>query len=379
MMKIPLCKPYLGKEELEAVKKVLDSGWLAHGPVGKELEEQFKKYIGCEHTIAVNSCASALHTAIVANKLKGEIILPSFTFAASANSIITAGCKPVFVDVKYDSCNIDSEKIKQKINKKTCAIMPVHYAGQSCEMNPIMELAEKHNLAVIEDSAETLGGTYKGKMTGTSGTGCFSFYPTKNITTGEGGMITTNDEKVAEIAKCLKGHGVTTTTFEREESDRPWVKDVVMPGFNFRMSDINAAIGVEQMKKIDEMNDLRRKWSKQLNKALDSIEEIETPIELKECKHTHQMYTIKINNINREKFIAAIREKGIGASVHFDPPVHLHKFYKENGFDARNLEVTEKLSNSIVTLPMFPGLKKEEVEYMAGTIKDTIKALRAKL
>jgi len=207
-MKIPLCRPYLGKEEYDAVKHVLDSGWLAHGPKGKEFEEAFARYIGVKRAVTLNSCTSALQLAIQAQKLRGEVILPSFTFPASANSIVIAGCRPVFAEVLPDTYNIDPEDIRKRITKKTAAIMPVHYAGQSCDMDEIMAIADKHGLKVIEDSAETLGGEFKGKKTGSFGTGCFSFFPTKNITTGEGGMLTTDDETLARDVEAYKAHGM---------------------------------------------------------------------------------------------------------------------------------------------------------------------------
>ena len=202
-IKIPLCVPDIGEEEIKAVEEVLRSGWLAHGPKTKKFEEEFAKYIGVKHAISLNSCTSALQLAVFANNIKEEIILPSFTFAASANSIVTQGAKPIFCDVEYNTCNIDVEKIKELITDKTQAIMPVHYAGQSCDMKAIMEIAEDKNLVVIEDSAESIGGTFKlnneDRKTGSFSNGCFSFYPTKNMTTGEQKTLTQS-----ELIKQLK-------------------------------------------------------------------------------------------------------------------------------------------------------------------------------
>src|SRR3989344_6438765 len=235
--KIPLCIPDIGDEEVNSVKEVLKSGWLVHGPKTKEFEKKFAGYTGTKKAISVNSCTSALQLVIQALGLKGEIIVPSFTFVASANAIVTAGCKPVFCDIDYDTCNIDPKKIEEKITKKTSAIMVVHYAGQSCEMDKIMEIAKKHNLVVIEDSAECIGGTFYGKKAGSFGIGCFSFFPTKNMTTGEGGMITLNDEKLAEKIKALSVHGILSTTFEREKKEKPWLRAASYAGYNYRMSD----------------------------------------------------------------------------------------------------------------------------------------------
>jgi len=371
MEKIPLCVPYLDKRELEAVKKALSSHWLTHGPKNKEFEEMFAKYIGTKYAVSLNSCTSALHLALEALNIKGEVILPSFTFVASANAIVKAGATPVFVDIDYKTCNIDPDKIEEKITKKTRAIMPVHFGGQSCVMDRIMKIAKKHNLKIIEDSAETIGGTFKNKMTGSFGNvGCFSFFPTKNITTGEGGMITTDDESLAQKIRTLSGHGVAKTTAQRTKQQQSWYRAATMAGYNFRMSNILATIGVEQMKKLDKMNNLRRRNATYLNKHLQNIKNIEIPFEAKNCKHVYQMYTIKVKDIDRDDLVLKLKESGIEASVHFDPPVHLQPFYKKY-YKTSNLPITEKVAKSIITLPMFPQLTKKELDYIIKIIKKT--------
>lgn len=370
---IPLSKPNLDAEELNAVKEVLDSGWVAHGPKNEQFEKDFASYIGVEHAITLNSCTSALQLAIQGEKLNGEIILPSFTFVASANAIITAGCKPIFADIDYDTCCIDPNKIKPLINDRTVGIMPVHFAGQSCDMKQIMEIAEENDLKIIEDSAEAIGSEHYGKKTGTFGVGCFSFWATKNITTGEGGMLTTSSDEVAESVRALKAHGIPTTTWHRERERRPWLRDAVMAGYNFRMSDILAAIGVVQLKKLDKMNEARRKHAAYLNKHLD-FEEVELPVETEGNKHVYQMYTIKVN-VDRSDFVSGLRKRGIGATVHFDPPVHLQAFYRNLKI---KLPVTENVSESIVTLPMYPQLTIEELDKIVSAIEDILKETRGK-
>ena len=371
-MKIPLCKPYLGKEEIEAVNEVLKSGWLADGPKNKEFEKEFASYIGTKKATSLNSCTSALQLAIEALGINGEIIVPSFTFSASANSIVKSGAKPVFVDVEYGACNMDPKKVAEKITKKTQAIMPVHFAGQACNMKELMEIAEKNSLKVIEDSAETIGGTFNNKKTGSFGIGCFSFYPTKNLTTGEGGMVTSNDEKLIEDIKVLKSHGMSKTTFAREKAEKPWLRASIKAGYNFRLCDLLAVIGLVQLKKVDKMNDLRRQHALYLNKNLD-FDGIDLPVEKKECRHVYQMYTIKLRGIDRTNFIKMLRDNGIGASVHFDPPVHLQPYYLDSGWKKEDLAVTEQLSKSIVTLPMYPSLTKEELDFMIEKIEEAIK------
>jgi len=370
-MKIPLCKPFIGDEEIQLVQEVLKSGWLAHGPKTKQFEQDFAKCIGVKKAVSLNSCTSALYLALKALDIKGEIILPSFTFVASANAIVTAGAKPVFADIDYDTCNINPREIEKKITDKTEAIMPVHFAGQSCRMDEIMEIAEKNNLMVIEDSAEAIGATFKGKKTGSFGIGCFSFYPTKNITTGEGGMVTTNDEELANIISTLRAHGISSSTFEREKKQKPWLRAAVLAGYNFRLCDVLAAIGVVQLKKIDEMNEKRRKHAEYLSKNLKS-DKIDLPVEDKDCKHVYQMYTIKVKGINRTTFVRKLNDKGIQASVHFDPPVHLQPYYLNMDCKGK-LPVTEKVSDSIVTLPMYPSMTKEELDYIITSVEEAIK------
>lgn len=377
MDKIPLCVPDIGGKEIKIVKEVLKSGWLAHGPKNREFEEEFAKYTGVKKAISLNSCTSALHLAIEAQNIKGEVILPSFTFVASANAVIKAGAKPVFADIDYETCNIDPEKIEEKITEKTEAIMPVHFAGQSCDMARIMEIAEKHSLKVIEDSAETIGGTFENKKTGSFGTGCFSFYPTKNITTGEGGMLTTNDENFAKKIEALKAHGVPSSAHDRESQVKPWIRSVDFPGYNFRLCDVLAALGIVQLKKIDKMNSKRRRNSKYLSKRLKDIEGIKIPTEHKKCRHVYQMYTIKLDEaINRDEFLLRLREKGIMATVHFMPPVHLHPYYKTMGWKEGELPITEKVSSSIVTLPMYPKLKKEQLDRIINSIEETLREIK---
>ena len=374
-MNIPLCIPNIGGEEISIVTEVLKSRWLAHGPKNKEFEENFASYIGTKYAISLNSCTSALQLALQANNITGEVIVPSFTFIASANSIITAGAKPVLVDIDYDTCNIDPNIIEEAITKNTQAIMPVHFGGLSCNMDAITKIAQKHNLKIIEDSAETLGGTFKNKKTGSFGIGCFSFYPTKNLTTGEGGMLTTDDEEVYENIKALRAHGITSTAHDREQQNQPWFRSATYPGYNYRLCDILASIGLVQLKKLDEMNNLRIRNSHYLTEHLKDIEEIDTPTEQEDCTHVFQMYTIKVKQpINRNEFVLKLRNKGIQASVHFDPPVHKQKIFKNILYT--NLTVTERVANSIVTLPMFPQLTKEQLDYMIINIKEIISSFK---
>lgn len=361
-MKIPLCKPDIGNEEIGAVREVLESGMLVYGKRCREFERKFAGYIGTKYAVAMNSCTSALQLSIEALHLKGEIVVPSFTFAASANAIVLAGCKPVFADVDYDTRNISTKSIKSVITDNTVGVMPVHFGGQSCRMDEIMKLANEHDLRVIEDSAETLGGMFKDQSSGSFGdAGCFSFFPTKNMTTGEGGMITTNDRGVYDYVSLRVAHGIRKDGYRR---------DCVLPAYNMRMTDMQGAIGTIQLKKLDKMNGLRRKLAKVYNEYLSSLKSVATPLEDEHCRHVYQMYTITVLGEKRDGIVNYLKACGIGASVHFDPPVHEQLFYRENTPSTGNLGVTERLSKEILTLPMFPGMGIDEVDYVASKLKN---------
>ena len=351
---IPLCRPSIGPEELNKIEEVLKSGWLTHGPYNEEFEDLFAKYIGVNHAQTINSCASALFIVLKALNITGEVIIPSFTFVATAHAVILAGAKPVFADIDYDSGNITAQTIEPLITDKTEAVIPVHFAGQSCQMDEIIEICQKHKLALIEDSAEAIGATYKNKKTGSFGIGCFSFFPTKNMTTGEGGMVTTNDQDLAHKIKVLISHGIDKTT----DTKFAWQREAVIAGYNLRMSGILAGLGIVQLKKIDEMNNKRREHAKYLS---DNLKEgIITPLETKDCQPVYQMYTIKVKPEIRNIMVEELKSAGIGASVHFSPAVHQQAYYKN--YQGINLPNTEKLAESIITLPMFPDLPKNDLD-----------------
>jgi perosamine synthetase len=370
---IPLTKPFTDDSEANAVRDVLRSGWLAHGPNCQKLEEMFSDYIGVKHSVCVNSCTSALHLAVMSLGITGEVIVPSFTFVATANAVVTAGAKPVFADITEDTCNIDPVDIEKKITPRTQAIIPVHYAGHPADMDEIMRIAKKHKLFVIEDSAECIGGEFGGRRAGSIGdVGCFSFFPTKNMTTGEGGMVTTNNDSVTSKVKTLKAHGISTETHEREKKEKPWFRAATMAGFNFRMSDVCAAIGVEQMKKLEKMNSMRIESAGLLSELLEGSG-VESPVTRKGCRHVFQMYTIKLpSGSDRTKFINKLKELGVQASVHFDPPVHLQPYYES--WKAK-LPVTEDVYERIVTLPMYAGMSKDDVKKVAASVKSAMKEL----
>jgi perosamine synthetase len=367
---IPLSKPQLTKAEFKKVNEVLKSGWLTHGEYNKKFESEFSNYTGAAHSITMNSCTSALHLALQVNNIKGEVILPSFTFVASANAIITAGAVPKFADIDERTWNIDPQDIERKITKKTQAIMCVHWGGQCCDMDQLLNLTKKHKLLLIEDSAETLGGSWRGQQAGSFGIGCFSFFPTKNITAGEGGMLTTNDPAMAKTIKAYVGHGIDSSTYSRKDKSNSWFRSASYAGYNFRMSNILAAIGYEQLKKIDQFNEIRRKRARLYTELLKDIDGIIVPFEAPEAHHVYQMYAIRLRKtINRNKFVSDLNQLGIGASVHFYPPVHRHTYYQKHGYGNVKLPVTEKVATTCVSLPIYPGLTKSDVVYITDAIK----------
>ena len=368
MTRVPLCIPAIGDHEIAAAVEVLKSGWLAHGPKNHELEKQFCEVTGAKHAVAMNSCTSALFASVVGMGLGGEVIVPSFTFVASINSILLGGATPVYADIDIATRNVTVETLAPMISDKTEAIMVVHYAGLPCNMPPIIELAQKHNLRIIEDSAETLGATYPvGKHPGHHDVGCFSFFPTKNVTTGEGGMLTTNDDALAAKMKAFIAHGIDSTTYAREKAEKPWLRIAQAPGHNFRMSNLLATLGVEQMKRLDELNAQRNAVAERYKDKLSDVAGVELPMVPEGFTHSWQMFTILVDAATRDPLLKHLRDGQIGASVHFDPPVHMMPAYADiRGSDA--LPNTEELVKRIITLPMFPGMSDAQVDQVVAAI-----------
>jgi len=373
---VPLCIPDMDDAEVQAVAAVLKSGWLAHGPMNHEFEKLFAQLVGVPHAVSLNSCASALHLAILASGIKGEVILPSFTFVASANAVVTGGARCVFADIDYGTCCVDPAHVAALITPRTEAIMPVHYGGHAADMAALAEIAQQHGLKLIEDSAEAIGATCAGKIAGSWGIGCWSFYPTKNVTTGEGGMLTTADSGLAEKVRAYSGHGIASSTWAREKQEKPWLRAATFAGYNMRMSNVLAAIGVAQMRKLGRMNDARRKHAAQYN-ALLNKEFFDLPVEAAGRTHVYQMYTVKLKGVDRSRFLAGLRAQGIGATVHFDPPVHTQPYYAEQfGSDKLDLPVTLRVCSTIVTLPMYPTMTEDDVSYVAQAANEAARLCR---
>lgn len=379
-MKINIASPQIGKEEIKAVTAVMKTGMLAQGPKVAEFEEKFAKFIGVKYAIATSSGTTALEVALRAHQIGpgDEVITTPFTFIASANSILYTGAKPVFVDIDEKTFNIDPNKIEKVITKKTKAIMPVHLYGNPCNMGKIMAIAKKHKLAVIEDACQAHGAEYKGKKVGlpavasakvgSFGTGAFSLYPTKNMTTGEGGMITTNSKEIYERANLVRAHG----------SKVKYYHDIL--GYNYRMTDIAGAIGIEQLKKLNKFNSLRIKNAKYLNKNLSKIAGIIVPEPAADSKHVYHQYTIRIREefgLKRDEVLKKLTEASIGTAVFYPLPLNEQKVYQDLGYKA-DTPVAEKISHEVLSLPIHPGLKQKDLEYIVK-IFNQLKAKSAKV
>ena len=360
---IPIAKPVISEEEIEEVVKVLRSGFIAQGPKVAEFEENFAEYVGVKYAVASSSGTTALHLALLAADIGAgdEVITTPFSFAATGNSILYVGAKPVFVDIDKKTYNIDPVKIEEAITENTKAIMPVHLYGQPADMDPINSIAKDHDLTVIEDSAQAHGATYNGKKTGSLGDmGCFSFYPTKNMTTSEGGIITTDNAEMAEKARILRAHG---------ESER--YTHVVL-GYNFRMTDIAAAIGIVQLNKLENFNKKRIDNAKYLTENIDEIDGIDAPYVASNVKHVFHQYTVRVEESNRDKLMEFLKDRGIGTGIHYPKPIYKQKIYQELGFDLICPEA-EAASSEVLSLPVHPSLNKLELEEIVLALKEASK------
>jgi len=369
---IPLSLPDIGDEELAAVRETLLSGWLTAGPRVEEFEAAVRALTGAPHAVACNSGTSAIFLAILAEGIRGEVVLPSFTFVATANAVRTAGAVPAFADVDESDGMISAAAIAAALTPRTEAVLVVHYAGQIADMDPIAELCRRKGLRILEDSAETLGGTYRDKHPGSWGTACFSFFPTKNVTTGEGGMVTTRDPAVAARVRALLAHGIEKDLHERQRAARPWERSAVTSGYNLRMPDAAAALGIVQMRKLGRMNDRRRSIAARYRAGLAGLP-LDLPIERPDRVHAYQMYCPRVRaGGDRDALVDGLRRRGVGASVHWDPAVHEMPAHRDLGYTDADLPVTADLTSRVFSLPMFPGLRDPQAD-------EVIIALRAEL
>ena len=373
---IPLSDIDIGEEEIKAVSNVLKSKWLSMGPVTLEFEQKFSNYLGIKHSFGVSSGTSALH---MANKVLGvgqgdEVIMPSLTFVATANSSLYCGAKPVFADISsFDDLNISSDDILEKITPKTKAITVVHYGGYPCEMNAIMEIAEDHNLKVIEDAAHAPGAEYEDKKCGTIGNvGCFSFFPNKNMVTGEGGMLVTNDTDLAKKIRTMRSHSMTTLTWDRHKG-HAYSYDVIDLGFNYRINEIASAIGKIQLNKLEKNNKKRRDIVNEYIKQFKTIKDISIPFRENKSKSSNHLFPLILSEqISRDEIMIELARMGIQTSVHY-PPIHLFSYYQQN-LNLKNLYLpkTELVSQQVISLPLYPTMNTEDLAYVCKSLKNTL-------
>ena len=372
---LPYNRPMIGEEELEEVADTLKSGWLTMGPKTIKFEEALAKYIGVKHAISVSSCTAGLHLSLIVLGIgKGdEVITTPFTFAATGNVICHVGAKPVFVDIEQETFNIDPSKIECAITDKTKAILVVHYAGQSANLEEIKKIADKHNLKIIEDAAHALGSEYKGKKIGAFGNlTSFSFYVTKNMTTGDGGVITTNDDYLAERLKILRLHGISKDAWKRYGNEGKWYYEIEECGWKYNMTDIEASLGIHQLKKLDFFTEKRTELAQKYSEFLSKVPGIKIPKRMEDRKNNFHLYPILLEEYSRDKFIKEIAEKNIGTSVHFIP-LHLHPFYQKNfGYKEGDFPITEKVYKKIVSLPLYPLMSYFDVERVIVAIREIL-------
>ena len=373
---LPFHIPEITDDEVASVVETLRSGWLTTGPKVKQFEAEFSRYIGCRHAVAVNSGTAALHLALDAVGIKegDEIIVPTMTFAATAEVVLYFKAKPVLVDCQPDTLNIDPDQIEAAITSRTKAIIPVHFAGQPCEMDRILEIAKEYRLKVIEDAAHALPASHQGKRVGTIGDiTCFSFYATKTITTGEGGMITTESDEYADRMRMMSLHGISKDAWKRYTSEGSWYYEVLHPGYKYNLTDIAAAIGLEQLKKCQQFQEARKRIATIYNYAFADVPEIRTPTCGSHIEHAWHLYVIQLGlerlRIGRSEFIEALKKEGIGTSVHFIP-LHLHPLYRDTfGYRPQDFLTASAVFDRIISLPIYPRMIETNVEAVIAAVK----------
>ena len=380
---LPFHQASIGEEEVKEIIQTLNSGWLTTGQKTRLFEKTFADYIGCKHAIGLNSCTAGLHLSLVVSGVSSgdEVITSPITFPATTNVIVHQNAKPVFVDVEPETLNINCSEIESKINDSTKAILPVHFAGHPCDMDTIISLAQKHNLTVIEDAAHALESKYHGNKIGAIGNfTAFSFYATKNITTGEGGMLTTNDDNYADKLRILSLHGISKNAWKRygKEGFQHW--ELLMPGYKYNMFDVQASLGIHQIKKVESFLNRRVQIVKKYNDAFEKTEEIQLLKPESNIKHAHHLYVIVIKTenlkVSRDKVLNEIQKRGIGVAVHFRS-LHLQPFFKQHfNYKKGMFPQAEYLSDRVISLPLYPKMTDEDVSRVIETVLGVLHSFR---
>ena len=372
-IKFPAYEPWISKEDEKIIGKTLKQSMLTLGPQLEKFEKDFCKYSKAKYAVAVSNCTAALHLSLKALGIKenDEVIIPDLTFVADANAVLACNAKPVVADINKDNFFFSISNVKKNITKKTKAIIPVHIYGQVCNIEEILDLAKDNNLKVVEDCAHAVGTFHKSKHVGTIGNaGCFSFYPTKNITTAEGGMVTTNSKEIAEKVRQLRSHGMTKSLKSRYSSEYPWVFDIVEPGYNYRLDEIRAALGITQLKRIKKINELRKKASLYYHKNLKNIPGIILPNMVSDRSHSYHLYTIRVTKsfkLSRNQLYKKLKNDGIRTTVYWMP---IHEYAAYSKFAKKsNVVNTAKIYDEILALPLFPNISKKHQDAVIKVIK----------
>jgi dTDP-4-amino-4,6-dideoxygalactose transaminase len=379
---LPYCLPSIGEEEIAEVVDSLRSGWITSGPKVKCFEEEFARYVGSTHAIAVSSCTAALHASLAALGVGpgDEVVVPTLTFCATANVVVHLGARPVIVDVGQDF-QISPDAVSEAITARTKAIVPVHYGGQACNLCDILAIADAHRIAVVEDAAHAAGAEYRGRRIGSHGcTTCFSFYATKNMTSGEGGMITTNDDALAERLRLLSLHGMNHDAWKRYTETGSWYYDVLAAGYKYNMTDIQASLGIHQLRRLDGFIRRRQEIAGMYDNAFSDLREILLPVRLPGRSHTFHLYPIRLQTallqLNRAEFIEALRARNIGASVHFIP-LHRHPFYRDRyACRPEQFPLCEEIYQGLLSLPLYPKMSDRDVTDVIRAVREIIVAHR---
>jgi perosamine synthetase len=384
---IPVFKPYFDERELEALREPFESGWIGEGPKVAEFEEKFAKYVGAKHAIALNSATAALHLSLATLDLQpeDEVLVPAITFVSTAHAAIYAGGVPVFVDVDPETLCIDVEDARAKITAKTRAIVPVHFGGFPCDMDAIFALAKEHDLDIIEDAAHAAGTRFKDTMIGglSSTATCFSFHAVKNLATGDGGMVTTNDDATAERIRTLRWVGISRSTYERSGSGGSnetsataqlygsyrWYYEVSELGYKYHMNDISAAIGIVQLDKLPKANELRRSVASRYREAFANLDSMSLPPRSDDHESATHNFVIQVKN--RDSLASSLAERGISTGVHY-MPVHMHPFYETNESIVPNVPVAERVWLDLLTLPIYPGMTDDDVSSVIAGVLDWV-------